>query len=83
VIGVIAPDGNPVAFPAEAALVALVAGEPVELAGVRVVTDGGGLFVETPDGEAIPSHQAFWFAWSQFHPETAVWSRIDHDAYPG
>jgi len=25
------------------------------------------------DGSALGSHQAFWFAWSQFHPQTALW----------
>jgi hypothetical protein len=25
-----------------------------------------------PEGD-VGSHQAFWFAWSQFHPTTLVW----------
>ena len=25
------------------------------------------------DGSDLGSHQAFWFAWSQFHPGTALW----------
>ena len=29
----------------------------------------------TADGEPLAAHQAFWFAWSQFHPETDLWTR--------
>jgi hypothetical protein len=42
------------------------------LAGVELVEDGGGLRA-TFESEPIPSHQAFWFAWSQFHPSTLLW----------
>ncbi|MBA2632243.1 MAG: DUF3179 domain-containing protein, partial [Chloroflexi bacterium] len=28
-------------------------------------------------GEELPAHEAFWFAWSQFHPETLVWTPLD------
>jgi len=73
VLGVIAPDGIPVAFPVAAATAAIDGGGEVELAGVRVVVDGGGLRTETVAGEPLPSHQAFWFAWSQFQPDTVLW----------
>ncbi|MEO1064762.1 MAG: DUF3179 domain-containing (seleno)protein [Actinomycetota bacterium] len=72
VVGVVGPEG-PVAFDAEAASAALDGGETVELAGVRVVSDGAGLVAELVDGGDVPSHQAFWFAWSQFHPATELW----------
>jgi hypothetical protein len=26
-----------------------------------------------PAGPGLPSHEAFWFAWSQFHPGTLLW----------
>ena len=74
VLGVESPDGRFVAFPVDEALVALRAGGTVELFGVTVVEDGGGLRAELPDGTAITSHQSFWFAWSQFHPDTVVWA---------
>lgn len=74
VIGVKGPDGTFVAFPVGAATSTLDAGDRVELAGVRVVTDGAGLLVETLEGEPVASHEAFWFAWSQFHPDTLLWS---------
>ena len=77
VLGVVAPEGTLLAFPVEQAAGELAAGRPVELAGVRVTTDGAGLLAETLDGQPLASHQAYWFAWSQFHPGTAVWAPID------
>ena len=72
ILGVVLPDGTPVAFPAAAALETLAIGGTVMLAGVELIEDGGGLRA-TFDGEEFPSHQAFWFAWSQFHPSTLLW----------
>jgi hypothetical protein len=74
VLGVVTPDGTAVAFPVARAMLELDAGRPVAAAGVRVRTDGAGLAVETLDGQPIPSHQAYWFAWSQFHPGTVLWT---------
>lgn len=35
---------------------------------------GGGLrAVDAELGDPIPSHEAFWFAWSRFHPTTELW----------
>jgi hypothetical protein len=34
--------------------------------------DGDGLRV-TAGGDELSAHQAFWFAWSQFHPDTELW----------
>jgi len=76
VVGVIRPDGTAVAFPAGDARVAIIAGNPVEAAGVVLVADGGGLrAVDAATGDPISSHEAFWFAWSQFHPTTELWER--------
>jgi hypothetical protein len=75
VVGVIARDGTPLAFPSAAARAALEAGETVELAGVRLEPDGDGLRATLDTGAEAVSHQAFWFAWSQFHPGTIVWTR--------
>jgi len=74
VLGVTAADGNPIAFPRAAARLALIAGEPVEMAGVTVRADGDGLRAFIGTAQA-PSHEAFWFAWSQFHPGTRLWVR--------
>ena len=72
VLGVVLPDGTPVAFGVDAARAAIADGATVSLAGVTLVVDGGGLRAEV-DGELMASHQAFWFAWSQFHPTTLLW----------
>jgi hypothetical protein len=77
VLGVISPDGTAVAFPVEEAARLLTEGRAVEAAEVRVLTNGDGLRAETLDGEPIATHQAFWFAWSQFHPGTEVWTGVD------
>jgi hypothetical protein len=74
VVGVIAPGGRPVAFAVDAAVAALAAGDRVAAGGVEVVADGDGLRARTRAGAELPSHQAFWFAWSQFHPDTALWT---------
>ena len=73
VFGVVLDDGTPVAFPAEAAVEALRAGEAVELSGVELRLDGGGVRAIAADGEEIVGHQAFWFAWSQFMADTLLW----------
>jgi len=74
VVGVIDPEGRPVAFAAARARAALAAGDADALAGVELVADGGGLRARSSGGEELPAHQAFWFAWSQFHPDTALWT---------
>ncbi|MGI9028663.1 MAG: DUF3179 domain-containing (seleno)protein [Ilumatobacteraceae bacterium] len=74
VVGVITEDGAAVAFPAAAARAALAAGDQVAAAGVELLGDGGGLRARTADGSDVAAHEAFWFAWSQFHPETELWS---------
>lgn len=74
VLGVELPDGTPVAFPVDLARHAIEDGQDVESAGIRILADGGGLKAQLADGSHLPSHEAFWFAWSQFHPETTVWS---------
>ncbi|MDJ0497986.1 MAG: DUF3179 domain-containing (seleno)protein [Acidimicrobiia bacterium] len=73
VLGVFAPTGEALAFPVEAAQQGLQRGDAVTLAGVTLVRDGGGLRAIGPGGEELPSHQAFWFAWSQFTPDTWLW----------
>ena len=71
-VEVFAADGTPVAFRVESATAALSSGQQVSIQGLNVETSGSGLRVVGPDGE-VPSHQAFWFAWSQFHPDTLLW----------
>lgn len=73
VIGVVLDDGTPVAFVAADARAALDAGNDVAFGDVRIDSDGAGFTAETLDGDPIAAHQAFWFAWSQFHPDTLLW----------
>lgn len=72
ILGIQTPDGTFLAFPVEAARATLEAGEVVELLGVSVELDGRGVRASF-EGEPIASHQAFWFAWSQFNPDTELW----------
>jgi len=74
VVGVTAPDGTPVAFPSQEARAALAEGKQVELRGVDLLADGSGLRARTDDGRELIAHEAFWFAWSQFHPNTDLWT---------
>ena len=74
VVGVITADGQAIAFPSEDATAAFNAGGEVELGGVRLEESGDGLVAfDAATGEAIAAHEAFWFAWSQFHPDTLLW----------
>ena len=73
VVGVTTGDGTAVAFPADAARRALAAGADVVADGVELYDDGGGLRARTINGDEVAAHEAFWFAWSQFHPDTELW----------
>ncbi len=73
VVGVVTASGKPVAFPRARAFVALQRGEKIAFENVRLKLDGGGIRAVDADGSDLGSHQAFWFAWSQFYPGTAVW----------
>ncbi|MGQ0608154.1 MAG: DUF3179 domain-containing (seleno)protein [Chloroflexota bacterium] len=74
VLGVVDPGAGPVAFPVEAAEAELADGGEVRLASIEIVADAGGLRAQLIGGDEVPAQQAFWFAWSQFHPDTSVWS---------
>lgn len=76
VVGVIGPDGTAVAFPVDQARAALAEGREVLFGDIEVLSDGGGLRARVRGGDELPAHQAFWFAWSQFNPETAVWTPL-------
>lgn len=74
VIGVVTASGTPVAFQRSAALVALKQGTEIAFENVRLELDGGGIRAVDADGSDLGSHQAFWFAWSQFYPGTELWA---------
>lgn len=73
VIGVMTASGMPVAFQRSAAMIALTRGEEIAVENVRLRLEAGGIRAVDADGSDLGSHQAFWFAWSQFHPGTALW----------
>ena len=72
VLGVFTEDGEPIAFHVEAAASILSEGQELVIEGIQIRLDGGGIRAFR-DGEDAGGHEAFWFAWSQFHPETTVW----------
>ncbi len=73
VIGVVAASGRPVAFQRSKAVAALKRGRTVTFENIRLTLDGGGVKAVSSEGRDLGSHQAFWFAWSQFHPDTVLW----------
>ncbi|MEP5155176.1 DUF3179 domain-containing (seleno)protein [Planktotalea sp.] len=74
VIGVVTGSGTPVAFERSAAVLALQHGAQVGFEDVQLILDAGGLRALDTEGRDLGSHQAYWFAWSQFHPQTVLWS---------
>jgi hypothetical protein len=73
IIGVITASGKPVAFQRSKAIVALKNGDEMAFENVRLQLEAGGIKAVDASGSDLGSHQAFWFAWSQFHPQTALW----------
>ena len=75
VVGVITASGKPIAFQRSKAVLALKQGKEVAFENVRLKLSAGGVEAVDEDGSDVGSHQAFWFAWSQFHPKTALWPK--------
>jgi hypothetical protein len=73
VIGVVTASGKPVAFQRTKAFDALKRSETIRHENVRLKLDAGGIKAVDANGADLGSHQAFWFAWSQFYPRTALW----------
>ena len=74
IVGVVSPNGTPVAFPRATALAALRQGQKVEYGEVQLVLMADGLRAIAMNGSDVPSHDAYWFAWSQFHERTEIWT---------
>ncbi|MEL6767155.1 MAG: DUF3179 domain-containing (seleno)protein [Pseudomonadota bacterium] len=75
VIGVVTASGEPIAFQRSTAFLALKDGAEIVHENVKLELDAGGIRAVGTDGSDLGSHQAFWFAWSQFYPGTALWTR--------
>jgi hypothetical protein len=75
VLGVHLDDGATVAFPVDDVQRALAGDGNLRWAGVTVAAEGGGLLARRgARDEPVPSHEANWRSWSQFHPDTKLWS---------
>jgi hypothetical protein len=74
VIGIVTASGTPVAFQRSKAFAALQNGQDIVFENVQLKLDAGGIKAVDANGADLGSHQAFWFAWSQFHPNTELWS---------
>ena len=74
IIGVITASGKPIAFQRTKAFLALKDGKDVGFENVKLKLDAGGIRAIGAKGEDLGSHQAFWFAWSQFYPKTELWN---------
>lgn len=74
VIGAVTSGGTPIAFPHALAMATLSAGQEVAFEDVRLELSAGGVRAVGSDGADLGSHQSFWFAWSQFHPQTLLWA---------
>ena len=70
VIGAVTASGKPVAFQHSAAFLALRQGIPVEYENVSLRLKAGGIRAVGTGNIDL----AFWFAWSQFHPDTVLWT---------
>ena len=73
VLGVIGASGDEIAFHVATVREVLSSGGSVEVDGIELRLDGGGIRAEREDGSDAMGHQAFWFAWSQFRPATRLW----------
>ncbi len=73
VLGVISASGQPVAFQRSKAVAALRSGQKIVVDDIRLRLEAGGIKAVDANDKDLGSHEAFWFAWSQFHPETKLW----------
>ncbi len=73
IVGVVSASGQPIAFHLSKAIEALNNKEAINVENITLVLDGGGVKAVDEDGKDLGGHQAFWFAWSQFYPQTALW----------
>ena len=73
IVGLVAASGTPVAFQLSKAVEVLNNKQEITFENIKLTLDGGGVKAVDKDGKDLGGHQAFWFAWSQFYPETVLW----------
>ncbi len=73
IVGLVAASGTPIAFQLSKAVEALNDKQQIEFENIVLTLDGGGVKAVDKDGKDLGGHQAFWFAWSQFYPDTVLW----------
>ena len=73
IVGAVTAAGHAVAFPRSTAFIALSRGDAVGFDNVQLQLYAGGISAVGKDGKEVVTHQAFWFAWSQFYPQTELW----------
>jgi len=73
IVGLVTASGQPVAFHLSKALEALNNNETINFENITLVLNGGGVKAVDAEGNDLGAHQAFWFAWSQFYPDTTLW----------
>ena len=72
-LGLETAGGTTVAVHVAIARATLERGEAIVIDDLTLELTGDGLRAVRTDGTDAGGHQAFWFAWSQFRPDTTVW----------
>lgn len=73
ILGIETAGGDFVAVHVDIARARLMSGESIVIDNLEIELAGDGIRAVTADGVDAGTHQAFWFAWSQFQPDTLVW----------
>jgi hypothetical protein len=73
IVGIITASGKPVAFQRSIAVATLQRDQEITFENIHLELEAGGIKAVGNDDVDLGSHQAFWFAWSQFHPQSALW----------
>lgn len=73
ILGIKTGDGRLVAVHVAIARATLQNGSSITIDDLTIELAGDGVRAVRSDGSDPGGHQAFWFAWSQFHPSTILW----------
>lgn len=73
ILGIETASGDFVAVHVDIARAQLMSGDSIVIDDLDIELAGDGIRAVRADGTDAGAHQAFWFAWSQFQPDTLVW----------